>query len=449
MPFERIIHECDLAIEDLKKNNSDDDIGMDISFWECMKITIPQLFKTLSEWEVLSHPITANMAADVITRALNHRTLGAPIRSIEDAPYDWLDDAQDVEKAMAFLETFYGKSNDDGYYLQNRRCPSVFYDPCTKTYSDNEKADGYFNDLSGIGWTGRPFDPEFAKKTIPGLFERLDMARFNMDSIIHEFPYYPVVHHRSHPCTWEEECLWDFLDMISIGREVKPMTLHSFRYDNQQMTGYIILFRFNGSYEKDTYMLYVLPLTQHDPDDGVETNQCIVHLMPYVLPYDMPKTACDIIYKSHMNFMSKYLVKYPSSIGIFTARCNLLEPEDNADPIFNFFIPLNEVVEDEERGISFIGGSTMHYNHDSYITITETTLQEDLQKPDFYNARIFDVSAPSELPDDEIPECVMDAIRKVYALIYIHDRNCMERRMNIAKAHENFNYEKDDPTMSG
>ena len=448
MAFERIIHECDLAIENLRKGNPEEEIEMDVSFWECMKKALPELLTTLSEGDVLSHPFTANMAVDVISRAINHRTLGAPIWPIETAPRDWLANEQDIEKTLAFLESLYGTKNDDGYMLQNRRCPSIFYDPHTKTYSDIEKADGYFNDLTGIGWTGRPFDPEFAKKVVPGLFERLDMGRYNFDSEIHNFPYYPVTGHKSHPCTWEEECLWDFLDIISIGREVKPMTLHNFSYDNLQLTGYIILFRFDGFTDKDTYMLYVLPLMHYDPDTNTTTHKCIIHLMPYTLPYDMNANAKDTILKSHMDFMAKYLVKYPSSIGIFTSRCNLLEPEDNTNPMFNFFIPLDEVVENEEGGRLFIGGSIKHYEHDTYLKIAESTLSKDLYRnSDIYNAYIFDVAKPTDIPADAIPECVMQAACEVYALICRHDIKCMERRVQIQKAAEAF--EKDDPTMSG
>lgn len=448
MPFERIIHECDLAIENLKRDNPDDDVSMDVSFWECMKVALPQLLMTLSEGGVLSHPITANMASEVISRAMNHRTLGAPIRSIEEAPYDWFDESQDIEKAMAFLETFYGKEDNDGYLVQNRRCPAIFYDPHTKTYCDVEKADGYFNDLTGIGWTGRPFDPEFAKRTAPELFERLDMGRFNVDSKIHEFPYYPTAQHNSHPCTWEEECYWDFLDAISpSNQESEPMTDHSFVFDDRVMTGYLILIRFKGTTDSSTYLLYALPFYHYDEETDKVERFCIVHLMQYAFPYDMPTSATEIIYKSHKDFMAKYLPTFPGALCVYSSSCNLLEPDDNANPIFNFFVSVDNIYEDDEH--HFVPGTTKHYERGAYIkTIGSSVPSEDRPIEDFYNALIFDIEKPSDLPRATIPDPVMEAVNTVYAMICRHDVKCAERQLELRSMRGCIG-EKDEPTVCG
>lgn len=441
MPFERIIHECDLVIEDLKQKNPPEEIDFDINFWETMKEVIPKLLQRLSDADILSHPMTANMALDVIGRAINHRTLGAPVHTIEEDPSEWFDPSQNIDKAMEFVNSLYGEKIDDGYMLQNRRCSSIFYDPYTKTYSDIELSDGYYNDLTGIGWTGNPYNKDFVKKYAPAIFERLNMDRFNFDSKIQSFPYYPVETHKSLPCTWEEECIWDFLYVASMTMDTK-FEVNPSAMSYGRLHGYLFVIRYHGSYENDSYLLYILPIEGEN-----ERDFCVVHLMQYVLPYDMKEDALNTIKKSHMDFMQKLIPSYPQSIMIFQSGSELLEREDCHDPTFTFFIPLDDVNDDR-----FQSGNEYHINnkHDSLQLTAIPTVFTDKQPDVAYEADIFDIVTPDDAPSD-IPASVLFNLRKVYDMIVHHDKECAKRAAEIREArvmHEaNVEHrEIDDPT---
>ena len=459
MSYERIKHECDLAIKELQKNYTPEEIDMDIQIWTCLKEAIPELLMRLSEGGVLSNMTSANMAADIITRAINGRTLGAPIHTIEDAPYEWLDDGQDIEKSMAFLESLYGTENEDGYMLQNRRCSSIFYDPHTKQYSDNELMDGCHNDLTGVAWVGRPFDQDYAKAIMPLIYDRLDMGRFHCDGIIHSFPYYPVSQHRSIPATWEEECVWDFLSMMQYVsfKDIKPkITPNTREYTPGIMTGYICLIKFKCyDGEECTYMLYVMPLPHWDEKGKslVEADvSCVVHLMPYTLPYNLDENALEIIRKSHMNFMSRYVPDFTArTLLIYPSTCNLLEPEDNIDSMFTFFMPIDELPDNEELGYLQPGYDYEYPEVGTVRAVSPATADTAFRR--FYDCKIFLTTTPADVPR-YVPSFVSEKILKVYGMICRHDDMCKQRCADINAAVTKFNaetmadpsYEKEDPT---
>lgn len=435
--YDYLARECDEMIQYISKHGNPNDIDFDIRLWETLKTALPTFMQTLGDAGMLSNMMVANIIADIVTKAINHRCIGVPIRSIEDAPADWFDPNDGpFQEQIANLESYYQNDelkNEYGYFVSNRRCSSIYYDPYDKTYHDLEEADAYYNDLTGIGWYGRMYDPDFIEQLLPDLYNRLNMGRFHLDTTIHSFPHFPKAVHNSLPCTWEEEALWDFVDIVDNImhkedlKESGPTKIT--QIDLKFFHGYLFFMRFNGEFEKDTYLLYVAPFLDNDPDepDGLR-GQCVVHLMPYSLPYDITESGIQTVYESHMNFMKKYMnpQKHLRSFFIFPSQQCQLEREDNVNPIFTFFTPTNEV--------SFKEFPLMRQIHqyEGIMNFSIVDASTEASADWTYTCDTHIIDSADDIAKLNILPPVKKAVQTVWNMIKRHDEMCKQRSIEIA-----------------
>lgn len=426
--------ECAINIDRLHKT-TDQDVSFDLNFWETINKILPPFFQQLSDAGLLSNGYVVHMLGDVIDKALNHKSFG-PLQSIEINPTEWFGDdcAKSGSQIISELKDQYFQKPYDGYTISNKRCSSVYYNPYTMTYHDLEKANGYYNDLTGIGWTGNPFDLKFAQRVIPLIASSLNMGRFNFDTTIKKFPYTPLIHHESLPVTWEEEAVWDFLEILEQieaykGDEFTRLPIKT--YSTNNFNSYMVFIHFDGLCEKETYLLYLFGMKDEEGDDDF----IITHLMPYQLPLKMSQLDIDTVMCSHLEFMKKYLFTDPSSIYRFHSPMNLLEPEDNKDPMWSFFILGSQVTIDSTIKKS------MHVN-DGYLYLPKDYASQlqliniDCNKlADFiYNSDACEVSRSDDIDKLNIPDYMKAQIRKVYDLISKHDQNCYKRGLKLCAA---------------
>lgn len=422
--------ECAINLERLRQMKEDDDVSFDIYFWESMDTILPTFFQQLSDAGLLSNGYVAHKVASIIDKAFNHTSL-SPIHSIEDDPLEWFDAecimGRTGAEIISDLKDRYYNTEFNGYLISNKRCSSVYYNPYTMKYHDTELAHGYYNDLTGIGWTGYPFEPKFAAQIIPNIAESLKMSRFRFDTTISKFPYTPAAHHDSLPVTWEEESLWDFLDIIDHVQDYKGDEFS--RSPVQKFTigdpfSYLVFIHFNGASEKATYLLYLVPMKDKD---GKYT--FITHLMPYQLPFAMSSTDIETTVESHRNFMASYLLKKrPTSIYYFHSPMNLLEPEDNKDLMWSFFISADEVaLNDTLKSMMHINDGYLYLPKDYASILHLAQIQYENDGDVVYSYKSIEIINRTEISSIDAPEKVKDQIAKVYNLISKHDHLCHER----------------------